>query len=121
MINMEKEEPLFSKIETILWIMLLIIILGVVAWAINSSVKEHRKIVASRFDFVGVIESKVVAREKGGLFGAFYLTNKYLVIEGKRYKISDDVVNEYPQLFEVGKTIHVSGELGEIESFEVSE
>ncbi|MBY3621264.1 hypothetical protein HGO21_17065 [Acinetobacter sp. CUI P1] len=55
MINMEKEEPLFSKIETILWIMLLIIILGVVAWAINSSVKEHRKIVASRFDFVGVI------------------------------------------------------------------
>jgi hypothetical protein len=118
---MEKEEPLFSKKETIMWIMILIIALGVVTWLITSSVKEHRKAVASRFDFVGVIESKVVAREKAGLFGAFHQTNKYLVIEGKRYKISSYAVNEYPQFFEVGKTIHVSGELGEIENFEVTE
>ncbi|WP_143812393.1 hypothetical protein [Paenibacillus sp. VTT E-133291] len=118
---MEKEESLFRNKETIIFIMFLIIILGIVAWLITCVVKDYRKTVASRFDFVGVIESKVVAREKGGLFGAFYLTNKYLVIKGKRYKISDDVVNEYPQLFEVGKTIHVSGQLGEIERFEVSE
>jgi hypothetical protein len=118
---MEKEEPLFSKKETIMWIMLLVIILGFVAWLITSSVKEHRKTVASRFDFIGVIESKVVVREKAGLFGAFHQTNKYLVIKGKRYKISSYVVNENPQIFEVGKTIRVSGELGEIENYEASE